>query len=178
MRIVKGIMRAQEEKRTGIIKHVFSAIKYRLPGGVLFKNIASDILRKARFSRLMYDVFVYFAGGKTANCLFSKMSVEKTGEYTEGGFLYHLIPVKSIDEIKQNGIVSNKNYVFLTDDIDYFTTVNGYPDWKATTLKENTDFYALKINVSSLKKLHKVYCIDREHEFVTDKIEPEFIIFE
>lgn len=178
MRIVKGLMWAQEEKRTGIKKHFFSAVKYRMPDGVLFKNVASDISSNAKFNRLVYDTFAYFAGSRAANRLFLKMSVEKDGEYTAGGFLYHLTPVKSIEEIKQKGIVSNKNYVFLTDDIDYYINVNGYPDWKATTLRENTDFYVLKIDASALQKQRKIYCIKREHEYITKKVEPEFIIFE
>lgn len=76
------------------------------------------------------------------------------------------------------GIISNKNYVFLTDDVEYYINVNGYTEWKANTLKKDTEFCVIRVDASALKKRHAIYSIDREHEFVTKKAEPEFLLFD
>ena len=177
MRIVKGTIRKNDE-RIRITTRFLSFMECRMPGGSYFEQIKSDISENEPFGRILFDLFTFIAGSKVSHHLFPAWSYKKNGEYTAGDFLYHLAPVKNIKEIKQKGIVSDRNCVFLTDDIDYFVSINGYPDWKATTLKENTDFCVLKINASSLKERHKIFCIDREHEFVTEKVEPEFIVFE
>ena len=177
MLILKGFY-----KETNELNHkeslLFSFFNCRKPGGIFYNNIAEDIASHTGFSRLMYDVLIYILGRKISFFLFPKMNVEKKSVYTDGGFLYHLTPVENINKIKQKGIVSKRNYIFLTDNIEYFANNDDYLNWKATELKKDTDFCVLKINAAALCKRRKIFYINRKHEFVTEKVEPEFIIFD
>ena len=177
MRIVKGAAR-KKNKQVNKAKRFLAFVECRLPGGIFYEQIAADLAEKEPFGRLMVDIVSFLAGNRISHSLFPALSVKKTGEYTADGFLYHITPVESIEAIRQKGIVPNNRFVFLTDDADYYINVSGYPDWKAKARRENTDFCVLKIHASSLRKQHKIFCIDREHEFVTETVEPEFIVFE
>lgn len=182
MKIVKGTVCGKEEEkekeRISMIRFCVLAVKCRMPGGELFKILSADISRNAPCRRILFDVLNLIVGGKVSYRLFPKMNIEITGEYTADGYLYHITPAENIKAIKQKGIVSKRNHVFLTDDIDYMINAKDFPDWKATALGENTNLCVLKICVSSLKKRRKVFCIDREHEYVTKKVEPECVLFE
>ncbi len=175
MQIFNGFVTKDKMNKTARMRSYFGN---RMPGGKIYNMLAKDISAKSGSGRLMFDLFVYFAGSRLPTFLFPKMRIEKTGKYTAGGFLYHLTPAENIEEIRQNGLVSKRNYVFLTDDADCFVNGNNYLNWKATALKKNTEFRVIKIDASALGKRRRIFCTDREHEFVTDKVEPGFILFD
>ena len=48
----------------------------------------------------------------------------------------------------------------------------------AADISESEPFSRLLFDVLTFIAGSKVFCIDREHEFVTEKVQPEFIVFE
>ena len=164
-----------KNKKKNIPTLALQFILCRIQGGKLYKNLVRDINDKAYRDRLPVDLLIFLTGERAAFFLFPKKSVEIIGEYTSGNTLYHLTPKSNLDSIKKRGLVS-RNYIFLTDSVEYLLNDNFF-NWKATKLKKDTDFCILKINSAELCKKHKLMLIKKEHEIITDKVEPEFIIF-
>ena len=70
-----------------------------------------------------------------------------------------------------------KNDIIITGNYDFIINDN-FLNWKASRLKEDTDFCILKIDTQRLRKKQKLYLTNLKHEIVTDSIDPEFIFFE
>lgn len=85
MRIFKGNMTDDNE---GLIRHLLLAVKHRLPGGDIYSSLVTDIFDRARFNRIMFDLFMYFAGSKISNLLFPKKAVIIEKEYDADGFFF------------------------------------------------------------------------------------------
>lgn len=119
----------------------------------------------------------YFFGSFIANSLFKTDEVLLLYEYNLEKTLYHFTDIKNIENIKKYGIISDNEYVFLTDDVEFFMK-SGYLEWKTFKEKRDIEFCILPIDVKNLSKTHKVYKIDRSHEFVVKKIEPKYVLFE
>ena len=178
MQVFKGIAAKKEKTKNGIVGRFFAVIKRRLPGGIYYNQLSDSLSSKTPLGKRLYFILFYIAGGSFSTFLFPKMKVEITGEYKNDGVLFHLAPVESLEKIRQTGLVSKRNYIYLTDDVDFFSKDDEYVNWKSAELKKNTEFCVLKIDSSKLRQRHKIYSINKEHEFVTEKVEPEFIIIQ
>ena len=174
---------SSNKQKHDIKSMAFSYIDCRKSGGKFYNNIKEDIAEikiiksKNTFARLAADILIYAAGEKIIHSIFPKSSFKIIGEFNNDIFLYHITPKKNLNRIKKNGLTSSKKFVFLTDNVEYLLNDN-FLNWKATNLNQDTDFCILKIDAKSLRMRHKIYLIDREHELITKKVEPEFILFE
>ncbi len=152
-------------------------IKCRLPGGKFYDNIAHDISQK-RYFRLMNDIFKFAVGERIVLSFCPQTGVERLGIYSKGDTLYHFTPKKNIESIRRQGILSPKGTVFLTDDINHLYDT-GFLGWKAGKFGiDVSEFTALKIDAAALRRRRKIYNVNNEHEFVTEKVEPEYIMFD
>lgn len=126
---------------------------------------------------LLKHITEYFFGSFIARSLFKTDEILLLYEYNPEKTLYHFTDVKNIENIKKHGIITDKEYVFLTDDVEFFIK-SGYLEWKTFKEKRDIEFCILPIDVKNLSKTHNVYKIDRSHEFVVEKIEPKYVLFE
>lgn len=126
---------------------------------------------------LLKHITEYFFGSFIASSLFKTDEVLLLYEYNSEKALYHFTDIKNIENIKKHGITTDKEYVFLTDDVEFFIK-SGYLEWKTFREKRDIEFCILPIDVKNLSKTHDIYKINRSHEFVVEKIEPKYVLFE
>lgn len=132
---------------------------------------------KIRKKVLLEHITEYFFGSFIANSLFKTDEILLLYKYNSEKPLYHFTDIKNIENIKKHGIISDKGYVFLTDDVEFFKK-SGYLEWKTFREKRDIEFCILSIDMKNLSKTHTVYKINRIHEFVVKKIEPQYVLFE
>lgn len=158
-----------EKERVRIKAFVSAFISCRIKGGKFYENIKKDLSRGCRREKLPSDLLMFLTGERFAFFVLPKQIIEILDEYTDNGFLYHITRKKSIDSIKEKGLISRRNYVYLTDDTDFIIN-DGFK-------KRCSDLVILRIDAASLRKKHKLYYTDRNHEIITDAVEPEYIDF-
>ncbi len=160
----------------------YQKIKSRTKNGIYYNRLKGAyhdyIQNKDRLCKtlLLKDIVGYFFGSFVANSLFKTAEFQLICEYDLKKPLYHFTDVANTENIKKYGIIPDKDYVFLIDDVDYFIK-SGYLEWKTFCEKKDIEFCVLPIDTENLSKKHKIYKIDRSHEFVVEKIESEYILF-
>ena len=176
MKVLKGycIFDKQPKHKASDIIHEFIAC--RMKNGLWVKNIKKDFSDK-NFKYLFLGLFRFIIGNKASSFLFPKSVVDIPEEYTGSDYLYHITPIKLLDKIKSEGLTVQRKWIYLTDNYDFIIN-DKFLNWKASRLKEDTDFCILKIDTQRLRKKQKLYLTNLKHEIVTDSIDPEFIFFE
>lgn len=116
-------------------------------------------------------------GDRLMNAVLSDRAVVATGTYRAGesetGVLYHFAPSHCVEKILSDGLVPKHRYVFLTDAPQELE--QPFLHWKTDQLHETTAFTLLRVDARRLSQRQAVFCTDREHEFITGKIDAEWI---
>lgn len=112
-------------------------------------------------------------GDRLMNAVLSDRAVVVTREYDARERLYHFAPAAVVDEILRSGLQPKDRYVYLTDSPQQFE--RGYLSWKTDRLGKTTAFTLLGIDTKRLQNAQKIFCTDREHEFVTGRIDGTYI---
>ena len=186
----------QKSNRTVFWHKIKEVVTSRLPGGRypcgIMEAVRLDRKIKTKESRtaVRYFVLNYMLG----STLFDRMFPEhkKINDrffidlhslkipYTSGRYLYHYVPEEWLESVKDNGIIASdrsddrNGLVFLSYAPEFLTK---YLKWKVEEKKKDTVFVLLKIDSKRLSERHKLYYY-REFEVVTDRVEPEYIVWE
>ena len=133
----------------------------RNPCPVNLKIYGVQLLRMAMGDRLLKSVV-------------PDRAVVVTGVYTARGRMYHFAPVGKKKQILSVGLRPRQRYVFLTDDPHAVGQL--YVPWKKNAqLGKETSYTLLEIDTKRLMKAQKIFRTDREHEYVTGKIDAQYI---
>ena len=118
-------------------------------------------------------------GDRLMNAVLSDRATVVTGEYgnedtdLRGGVLYHFAPMDCVDRILSGGLLPRRKYVYLTDSPEY--TGQTFLPWKTEQLCATTTYTLLAVEVRRLREKQKIFRTDRDHEFVTGKIDAQYI---
>lgn len=118
---------------------------------------------------LKTSLFRYFIGFAATERFFP---FSPRYEY-RGKRLYHLADVRDLNSIRENGLLPNNGWVYLTDDVDL--TLAFYAVLKARQLGRDVRFCVIPVDAERLAKRHKLYFARLGHEYVTECVEPEFL---
>ena len=118
-------------------------------------------------------------GDRLMSAVLADRAVVVTGEYGRAeqspgvDVLYHFAPNDCVDTILSHGMLPRRQFVYLTDSPAYTEQV--FLQWKTEQLRATTTFTLLEVDARRLKENQKIFCTDREHEFVTGKIDAKYI---
>lgn len=112
-------------------------------------------------------------GDRLMNAVLSDRAVVVTREYVAGKRLYHFAPDAVVDRIVRSGLLPKDRYVYLMDAPQQFA--QDYLPWKTERLGKTTAYTLLEIDAGSLRNVQKIFCTDREHEYVTGRIDARYI---
>ena len=134
----------------------------------------SDIHLKRFAIRLGVLLF----GGGLVNAVLADRAVLRTGICGADGIaladaLYHYAPAECVEQILSSGLVPKKHYVFLTENPELLGQT--YLPWKTSEIGKETTYALLAVDAGLLSKQQSIFCTDREHEFVTGKINARYI---
>jgi hypothetical protein len=123
-------------------------------------------------------LFRLLLGDRLMNAVLSDRSIVVTDVYRIAGnadreLLYHFTPTDCVESILKSGLEPRDRYVYLTDDPAY--SERAFLEWKTERLRGSTSFALLQIDARQLMEKQAVFCTDREHEFVTGKIDARFV---
>lgn len=96
-------------------------------------------------------------------------------EYT-GERLYHLADVRSLDAIRRSGLLPQDGWVYLTDEVSAIAPF--YAKWKAYQLGTDLRLAVITVDAAKLAGRHKIYYARFIHEFITERVEPEYLLFD
>lgn len=114
-------------------------------------------------------------GDRLVNAVLSDRVVVRTGAYRvrDNGALYHFAPTDRVEKILSRGLLPTRRYVFLTDQPQRIAGT--YLPWKTAQLGHETTYTLLRIDAEKLSGIQKIFRTDREHEYVTGKIDAKYI---
>ena len=91
-----------------------------------------------------------------------------------GKLLYHLADVRNLDSIRENGLLPNNGWVYLTDNVDLMLAA--YAVSKARQLGRDVCFCVIPVDAELLAKRHRIFYARLVHEYVTECVEPEYLL--
>ena len=117
-------------------------------------------------------------GDVLMNVILSDKAIVVTGMYgvpedPNTGVLYHFTPTNRVEQILSSGLCPRDRYVYLTDEPKLFSET--FLNWKTERLGGTTAYTLLQVDVQKLLGKQAVFHTDREHEFVTGKIDAKYI---
>ena len=115
-------------------------------------------------------------GDRMMNAVLSDRAIVITGVYGGGGDgegLYHIAPADCVERILSSGLQPKDRFVYLTDAPEYYA--RAFLPWKIRQIGKKAEFKVLYVDVQRLSKHQRVFCTDREHEFITGKIDARYI---
>lgn len=115
-------------------------------------------------------------GDRLMNAVLSDRATVITGEYCcteENECLYHFAPSDCIGSIRSSGLLPKDRFVYLTDAPEYCAQI--FLPWKTQQIRATTAYTLLSVDTQQLLKEQKIYCTDRDHEFVTGRIRAKYI---
>ena len=123
-------------------------------------------------------LFRLLLGDRLVNAVLSDRAIVVTGVYRGAGnadreLLYHFTPTDCVDGILKSGLQPRDRYVYLTDAPAY--SEQAFLQWKTERLRASTSFTLLQIDTRQLMEKQAVFRTDREHEFVTGKIDAKYV---
>lgn len=167
-------------------------IKTRLPNGMHLRHIKKvRWINKAARSHesrayFRYSILNAVLGDRLTKVLFANLkrtAIEYSRDMTKDkilyrvGYLYHFADEDTLESIRTQGLLpdlAGRKHVFLTDDPE---SMSWFPVWKTGQLKKDSVICLLKIDAESVAKKHELYYY-RTCEIITDRIEPEDIIWD
>lgn len=155
----------------GCCSHFCSALRARLPGGYLFRDIQPylwDFRHGPLVSilRLLYPLSRYCLGGRLA------MKKRPIGELASPyPTLYHFTPESNRNSILEHGLLPSSGRVFLTNWQD-IRWVENFRKWKKSDV-----IICFQIDAERLAEAgHRIAIFSVFHEYYTDYVPPDCLI--
>ncbi len=171
-------------------RKIYNFIANRINGGLLIEQIKVQAYEcyqnkeLCSLKKLFRSVFVYCFSGAVARKLFGKnigddkLVLSEISLTETNKILFHWAPKEKINIILKEGLLPSKNHgcVFITDNPEYLKN-HGYLYHKTINYrKKEMVFVKIAIDAKKLMEIHKVYKINRLHEYIVEKIPPDCFI--